>query len=129
MKPRWSYDDGPWFSGYPPRIGKRGRRVHFDGPTLREDEQSGAHMKPKTYLSPDGDVNRAINEAEPGHVFVYHIGFLPKDRENNPQLAALAGLLWHKQLERRVQLTQRRLGEESYEYLAVRRAYGAALVV
>jgi len=86
-------------------------------------------MKSKTYLDLDGNADRLINEAEPGHVFVYHIGFLPKDRERSNQIAALAGLVWRKQLERRVQLIQRRLGEESYEYLAVRRAHGKALVV
>jgi hypothetical protein len=54
---------------------------------------------------------------------MYHVGYLYEERTKNRRLNALAHSVYAKYLEGKVCLVQRRLGDKSYEYYAVKRCY------
>lgn len=65
-----------------------------------------------------------LTGAPAGQSWCYHQGYLAVDREQfgGSEVAALAQRAWRASEEGFVLLTQRRLGEGSYEYLATRTA-------
>jgi len=53
-----------------------------------------------------------------GSSAVYHTGFLVKDRELSKAVAATAALAWQLAEAGHLLLTQRRVGEGTFEYIA-----------
>jgi hypothetical protein len=64
-----------------------------------------------------------LDNAKPGQWLMYHVGYLYEERTKNRRLNALAHSVYAKYLEGKVCLVQRRLGDKSYEYYAVKRCY------
>lgn len=61
-----------------------------------------------------------LRRARRGHVFVYHIGMLPNDRERDWEVDQVAQEAWSVAEAGEVLLTQRRLESGKYEYIATR---------
>lgn len=61
-----------------------------------------------------------INKSRRGDEFIYHVGDLARDRKDNPTLNEVAHQAMDFFQRGFLELCQRRLGDNSYEYVAVR---------
>ncbi len=62
-----------------------------------------------------------LRTALPREILVYHVGWLSRDRENNPQLHELANEVAKQEQRGWMDVLQRRLGPNLFEYRAVKR--------
>ena len=62
-----------------------------------------------------------LESAPRGAWILYFVGFLYEARMKNRRLNTLADTVWGEYLSQRACLVQRRLGDKSYEYWAVKR--------
>jgi hypothetical protein len=67
--------------------------------------------------------SRNLEAAKPGQWLMYHIGYLYEDRTKNRRLNSLASVAYKSYQDGKACLVQRRLGDKSYEYYAVKRCY------
>jgi hypothetical protein len=62
-------------------------------------------------------IDRLAN-LDKGRSMVYHVGFLARDRGEAHWINEIAGAAWDAHLAGKVALTQRKLGDSDYEYIA-----------
>ena len=67
------------------------------------------------------DFSAFIREAEPGWTLTYHTGDLAKDRAHDRALDELAAAVLAASVAGNVDLWQRRVGSQQFEYIAARR--------
>lgn len=63
-----------------------------------------------------------LEKIKPGELVVYYVGYLARDRRDGDNPAHIAAAVaWRLHVERRVILTQRRIRDHLYEYIAIGR--------
>lgn len=70
------------------------------------------------------ELHQWLLRAEPGAALLYHVGYLPTDRQRDSEVAETAIKANWLAETGRATLLQRRRGEHDYEYLIVKRLLG-----
>jgi hypothetical protein len=66
------------------------------------------------------DLNQRLETARAGHWLLYHTGYLCEDRTRSAPVDMTARLAWKSYRNGDTALVQRRLGDKSYQYYAVK---------
>lgn len=62
-----------------------------------------------------------VKKMRPGEQKAYHLGYLPVDRANNPEIDREARQAWQEYEAGRVSLTQQKLADGIYAYIMEKR--------